>query len=1265
MANTPPPPGNPGLPKESLVVSGRNNRYIGTTFFGSDAILPPETSISNTISYNGFVWTLSEGVTTGRFISGEPFIVIPVAGVTVMSVNPGPTIVTGFTSAETQAAGAGVTFYINGSMKNPRPWWEQREFNWTASALGATVFHWNYDERAAINTKPISFLSKIPSPRNSMADWLHFPVKLIPGDVLVSAKSSFDGDWRLAVQPQDGNQYSRWTAPDMNRLCIEKYGILTTLSSIPTYKDCYRPPVFWHGSSLAERPIFYRHDATKSTENYLIKLNGKSIRGIDIDENSTNIQNEIQNWNNFVTDYWNSTHIPYYSGTVHQTAVGAYDLYNENPATPKGGYMGGGAKIKDQMFQSVFASWISRSHRKIALDKVTQFSIDCWGLIKGGGIANGAGGYHAAVHRPWLVFLGWLYGRNDIINFHQDPQFLARLAPGLTGAFAIANAKVPTSVYYKTLTTQDYAQRAKIYGSSLGDFQGYTAWKGTNPNNDLYHGLTSPTQNPNAEGFGWLYKISGISAAYGYTVTSIESKSRIAFGSFAAIVAHRDFVFRLNGLGPKSGAQAPAILPPNLSPNLNLRNKCFTDEEDCGGYWSGQEESFLGLCLKIISGAGAGPTVYKIVNAYNTFIKRGNVLDESNEEEETGLDPGIIANLRYATFVLDRDFQNGLVDETSVFKIYPIEANENVWSFTAGSWISDLNSGLTTNGKDLTPIYTQKSYNNIADEAMIKQYAIQNHLGITQDQLMIDYVKETYFNENLSSLVRRRKVIGSAYVGSIFDNTNIIGGKVIVEMLGITGNQFLPDTITGLSGQDDQDPELSLDSISLEFIPKQITNYSVIGGSDLLYNGYGITYDVPESPIKIKAIIDDKIFIDTTQPALYNLLGSLKIQFGPFISNTITVESQDEADEYQDKVAFYDFGANRNSNNIAEIEISTAYVKRPPIFQNYAQNNKSIKFNFISSRYAMAGCAGVLPNLSETSKLASTYGTSYLKRINNQNPNEVVLSFNDQGPNAQEIDISNLWYCISGVTLGAGTTSFAMAAEYDYENWVKIDNHTREGNEIKFEIPNLHNGSVTANYNPSTTDDKLIFIRYITDRFSEEIITTDVLIPSPIGIIGLPFNASNYSNWNNTDIVTKYKIFQISSNNTPGNDGLLRYQYDNSGSSNDYRKLNYNHFRLINNNYFDLETSFGLPAFTTFVTDEGGNKYPQMYLHSGYKYSSSFTNSADGKKYYSPKGESTQVNILGTGNVTAGFYDYYIHGQTLIFHLQPVPHTLLWCTGAT
>lgn len=1280
---------NPGIITEQTGID--TFKPSGNPYLISNVGAPVQYNSATTpVTYNGFKWSFSSPVTWGRFISGEPYVILPPAGVMVTGVSYElqtgdgafencPVIKTGYTSEAGQISGVGITMWVNGSMKNPEAWWHQNNFNWTITNVGYTLQKWIYDERCSLNVnsnKGFVINKSTDLDDHPMSNFLNFPVGLSGGDVLVTAKSNFNGNWQQATYPQGENRWVSWTEPYMSRCIVEKYGILTTFPQNvgPTYADCYRPPVMWNGASLANRPIFYRRDMVKNTEDYLLKMPEKNIYGESINLNASNIQQEINAWNEYVNSYWTSSIMPYHSAYAATYAISAFDAYNSNTTEKKYGYPGKALKVKDQIFQSVFVPWVSRTNRRKALDKVIQYSIDNWGLINAGGWAYPqGGGINMCLNTPWVSFLGWIYDRNDIKNWHNNQQLRNRLnsivphqsngqtyAGISTGKWQINQIQAPESYYIKSLTSQEYAQRVRLYGPSNASYQGFTAAVLTNPNINLYHGLTMPSKAAGATGTGWVYKATGITCAYSYTVSSIKLSGEIISGNFGAVVAHKDFVARQSSLGPSSGLPGPATLPLTVNSSGNLLRKGFDSASDVSEFWGFTPQSLIGSKLKITAGPGAGNTAYTILDSRNVFVNR-SALTVQEGSEQTTAQVGNVSTIQYATFILDRDFDNNEAPTNqSTFMIYPAEANYSGWGFTPHQWFD----GHTFASVTLLPVTTQQNYNNIADEGHMKHAAIMNWVGNTFEQPMVDYIKDVYWNTAIPSYTRRQKALGSAYLGSVYDASNILGGNVIVQMLGVTGATFLPRTINtnDLAGASDTIPAVPLDGITFGFVPEFISSYSVVGGSGRTYSGYGKVFSSPQTILNINAIIDDKIFIAPNQLGLYQLLADLRIKFGPFLTDKIIIENSDNRyEEFTDRLAVYGFGAPRVSNDIVNTSIRTDYVRQIPSMQELSQSGQPIEFTFYSDKYSLAGAAGILPNVGETAKLTTSYA---MKSLTRTGQNRFTAIMDDDVFN-NTINISDLWYCVASPFVAG---SSAMADEYKYSNWKKADNVIGffAGTSIAFDTSGVPSGGSTANYTSSTTG-KLIFFKYMVDNDFASYPFREVEIPSPTGLTQSQWNfinSTNYSGWTSTNLFKVDKIDQMTTNNVPGNAGYFRLTFNNTGSANDYRRRSYNHFRLWYNNYFDFEGRGGLPAFYSNMENIAGDVSNTLHYYDRVALNDNFT--MGNVKYY--KSDSTNLNfntIIGSNYAHNGFFNTYLRGQTMTFVVPATPHTLLWCTGAT
>ena len=389
-------------------------------------------------------------------------------------------------------------------------------------------------------------------------------------------------------------------------------------------------------------------------------------------------------------------------------------------------------------------------------------------------------------------------------------------------------------------------------------------------------------------------------------------------------------------------------------------------------------------------------------------------------------------------------------------------------------------------------------------------------------------------------------------------------------------------------------------------------------------------------------------------------MGDLKIKFGPFLTDRIIIEDTDYEDEYKDRIAVYGFGSPRVNNNIVNTTIRTDYTRQIPTMQELAQSGGQANFTFYSDKYSLAGSAGILPNIGETNKLTTSYGMGSITRIG-QNYFTINMD-NDVFNNT--INISDLWYCISSPFISGVS---AMADEYKYSNWKKADNVVGlfAGSNIAFSTVNMPIGDSSVNYT-SSTDDKLIFFKYMVDNDIATYPTREIEIPLPTGITQSQWNfinSINYAGWADTELYKIDKIDQITTNNVNGNAGYFRIVFNNS-TSNDYRRKNYNHFRLWYNNYFDFEGRNGLPAFYSNMQNGNGESNNTLHYYDKIALNDEFTE--NGVRYYKANSANFTYNqIIGSTFAHNGFYNTYIRGQTMLFVGPPTPHTLLWCSGAT
>jgi len=156
--------------------------------------------MSTVVTHGAVEWTITETVTQGTFVNGEPYVVVPSGTITIESYTPTP--ISG----------------RNGSMKN----------NMVSGGLRsvATSAQNGYDDRAKANAVAVY------SDANNIAHngSAFTPFTLTANDILITAESAVTGS----------GEYEN----------IESYGVLTVLTSAPS-ANSFRPPwCGWDGTTF-------------------------------------------------------------------------------------------------------------------------------------------------------------------------------------------------------------------------------------------------------------------------------------------------------------------------------------------------------------------------------------------------------------------------------------------------------------------------------------------------------------------------------------------------------------------------------------------------------------------------------------------------------------------------------------------------------------------------------------------------------------------------------------------------------------------------------------------------------------------------------------------------------------------------------------------------------------------------------------------------------------------------------------------------------
>ena len=212
--------------------------------------------MATVVTHGAVQWTITEPVTQGTFVNGEPYVVVPSGTITVESYTPTPT------------SGR------NGSMKN-------NMVNGTLRSNSETAQN-GYDDRAKVGSVAVY------SDANNIAHngTAFTPFTLTANDVLITAESAASGSG------ESDN--------------IDSYGILVVLASAPL-ANSFRPPwCGWDGTT------FYN----ESDLNYLAlpNLDPDQVAGEPL-KSTYEAYIYQKSWTPTVTEWWGTRfHPPYMAG---------------------------------------------------------------------------------------------------------------------------------------------------------------------------------------------------------------------------------------------------------------------------------------------------------------------------------------------------------------------------------------------------------------------------------------------------------------------------------------------------------------------------------------------------------------------------------------------------------------------------------------------------------------------------------------------------------------------------------------------------------------------------------------------------------------------------------------------------------------------------------------------------------------------------------------------------------------------------------------
>ena len=1025
---------------------------VTPTNLGTSTLRPCQINTGTSITHNKITWNFNAPVTWGRYVSGDPWVLVEGNDVEITSVTPGLSLVAG-----NVGAAAGVTFWINGTIKNPTAFSTQLQ----ASLAFGITYDKNvafFDQRSnrvggfALNTTAAAPSLAAGNGGNfSYSALTQVPIGLTVGDVVVSSNCYFDPNTNII------SASSVLYVPNElvgARSGIESIGILTSVSEIP---DCdeYRPPVHWNGLSFADRPLFKESNYAKNIDMFILDIEGDktNLWGYTMDD--ARYAEEISKWNENISKNMNvSVYQNEYNWTTQLNRALA-DVYSSADIAVSSTYPG---TYKDDiyhpMFFSIFAPWVPPHLRIKALRRITQLGIDAYGYYVGGGFGKSDGGHLQCLTNPYLKFVGWLFDDANILNCFNNILMRSKVDAASSGT--VAGTKSPKGIlsddlFTKILLLTEYNQFYPIKGLDGGIFAI------TNPDIKLpwYLGVsgidgdTLIRDQPGATGMGWIYKYSGLTLdpelPYEY-VTEVENLTINDIGPSTGEMSRKIYGnFPKLNITPKYVPRARPSSSAVIVANVNKRMKLNANELLQGKY---AEAGFVfeGFYVKIIGGSGAGETEYRIIKSAD--MERYDVGESS--------------------IILDKDFQHGLPSTTTVIDIYPYSKNDtypitgfDVDSLYFGS--SGLSADSIRIGRALS-FRGNMAYLDLAAPFVFETYSIMKYLGITQDQYLIDLMYDAVFDPQnkspkycrpLQVSVNNRYGINNLESILLKNMWGVSGGIVDV---GTPGNRGISaENVPGSS--DLRRIRGGIEEYTYQPVPVQFTS----SNGDVI-SGYGVEYSTPNSSYEINRIIDGSFYfnisgygdpdvneIEFTTPVLY--MNSVRAY--PNLDVNYIVDGK------HDLVYYYpNIGPTYNDPNNSDYSIS------------YVIGAENVMQHSIQSILPA-------PGISQSAYIVSVIPIDYLYRRRNN----IIFGLGDFGISGDVGYTSD-----NGITYDGGPTPYALTPVGDFA-YVNIAGSPTNANDW-YRVPMGVNGSIVSldisnhPYSSTTYTNSPMHIRFFTESIN-------------------------------------------------------------------------------------------------------------------------------------------------------------------------------------
>ena len=744
---------------------------------------------SNTIYHNGVTFNFASGVTWGRYISGDPWVLVSGPGITLSSIEPGLTMVT--TGVSWYGFAPGTTLMINGSSINKRTLTDGfYNLNWGITLQGNTAQPFDQRDKRWNNNGVFHRVG--PSQGITVGS----PLGLSYGDMIISTICSFDplnsaldsnGRWQPNDPPFTELRYSN------KRSNIKQYSILNAVSSIPSV-DSYRPPLFWPDPKT--RPTFKESDYARNINNHLISFSGstanlRTMTGETL--SATALSVGLNDLTYKMTNAFNSSWVfqpmgdyPNFNGGQDsmQPSSSFPSMESGYPPNMINGFIW-------PLFSGMFIKEIPFYLRQKALRRITQLGIDSYGALMDGAKNTQHGGQGQCYFLPWARFAGWLFNNSTMLNIHNNSKLAAYLNAGMTGADG-TSPRFPKALY-----NYDKDRFNKVFGYAEYALYHLAYAFGATANGEYnkWFNIANPNANNVPYDQGFDYTLGYPNGFTGATVAEANPLRLLAQQGMTGVGAFFKYSgITLNATTPYQIVNSVTILEGptvsgtfgklNLSDRFKPRTNNSTHPELAGGNAYQPRvtnyRAYVGQILKITDGGGSGPTEYRIVRLDGIHTTAENY-------------PA--SHIYNVSITLDRNFQHGLPDSTSVINIYPFSATDkfptpiyaplqNIASYgltftnayLGGSWQSAV-----VNGR-----WSMQDYFDTNGMTTLRAYSVLKYLGITQDQFLYNYQDMAYFDDNPRWTLVQKFGGGNGALGP-----NSFEGLIVARLRGLTSGTYI------------------------------------------------------------------------------------------------------------------------------------------------------------------------------------------------------------------------------------------------------------------------------------------------------------------------------------------------------------------------------------------------------------------------------------------------------------------------------------------